>query len=443
MADIQVDVNGDGTFDKDNDPATLLPAITDESGDGQLDANITAANSFALINGAFFSDAANVGAGTGNYNTFLALQDDSEDDATTGTDSDGVETGFNAGQSDGGAQANPEDDSNDEMDASKSEAILLGAIPIKIVNGIAYYEFRVDLNEANSGADTLISLDQFQLFVGPYDLDGDPPNPDPATKGQNDPNVDLVDTFAEVQSLTKVYDMDTGHDVSVLMDEANSSGSGNDDYVVLVPVSNFAGLDVASTYVYLFVQMGAAGGDGDGDGAIGDKPGQNNVGDSQTWVVNGGFHEWNLQNALIIQGTKFNDVDGDGHQDAGELGLAGVTIYIDDNLNGVVDATDNNGVLDAGEQSDITDANGTYSFGGIPILDADYTIYIREVVPAGQVPTTTLPVAVVIDSGADAGSIIGIDDVPGLLIGNHVLTPHVTVDKVASGYGDCADTVGE
>ncbi|MFL6750066.1 MAG: hypothetical protein ACJ8E9_03300, partial [Sphingomicrobium sp.] len=137
MADIQVDVNGDGTFDKDNDPATLLPAITDESGDGKLDANITAANSFALINGAFFSDAANVGAGTGNYNTFLALQDDSEDDATTGTDSDGVETGFNAGQSDGGAQANPEDDSNDEMDASKSEAILLGAIPIKIVNGIA------------------------------------------------------------------------------------------------------------------------------------------------------------------------------------------------------------------------------------------------------------------------------------------------------------------
>ncbi len=67
--------------------------------------------------------------------------------------SDGMETGFNAGQSDGGAQANPEDESNDEMDASKSEALLLGAIPIKIVDGIAYYEFRVDLNEANSGDD--------------------------------------------------------------------------------------------------------------------------------------------------------------------------------------------------------------------------------------------------------------------------------------------------
>jgi len=441
MADILVDTDGDGTFDKDLGGA--LPDITDESGDGKLDVNITAELSSSVINGAIFSDAASVGAGTGNYNTFLALQDDNEDDATTGNDSDGVETGFNAGQSDGGAQANPEDDTNDEMDASKSEAILLGAIPIKIVNGVAYYEFRVDLNEANSGSDTLISLDQFQLYVGPYDLDGDPPNPDPATQGQNDPNVDLVDTFSEVQSLTKVYDMDAGNDVSVLMDEANSSGSGNDDYVVLVPVANFAGLDVATTYVYLYVQMGAAGGDGDGDGAIGDVPGQNNVGDSQTWVVNGGFHEWNLQNALIIQGTKFNDLDGDGQQDPGEPGLAGVTVYIDDNLNGVVDATDNNGVLDASEQFDITDVNGNYSFGGIPIFDTDYTIYIREVVPAGQVPTTTLPVAVLIDSGADAGSIIGIEDFPGLLIGNHVLTPHVTITKDASGYGDCADTVGE
>ncbi len=284
---------------------------------------------------------------------------------------------------------------------------------------------------------TLISLDQFKLYVGDYDLDSDPPNPIPDTKGQNDPNIDLVDTVSEVESLTKVYDMDAGQDVSVLMDEGNSSGSGNDDYVVLVPVSNFAGLDPATTYVYLYVQMGAAGGDTDGDGAIGDTD------DDQTWVVNGGFHEWNLQNALIIQGMKFNDVNGDGTQDAGEDGLAGVTVYIDDDLDGIVEATDNNGVLDVGEQFDITDADGLYSFGGIPIFDADYTIYIREEVPPGQVPTTTLPVAVLIDSAAGAGSIIGIEDVPGLLIGNHVLTPSVAIDKDADVEGDCADVVGE
>ena len=301
------------------------------------------------------------------------------------------------------------------MDAAKSETILLGAIPIVVINGIAYYEFRTDLNENNNGFHPQLSLDQFKLFVGPRDLD-------PGA------GVDLVDTFAEVQTLTKVYDMDAEHDISVLMNEATSNGSGTDDYSVLVPVSNFGDLDPATTYVYLFVEMGIA------DGSPPDE-----------WGVSGGFHEWNLQNAVIIQGTKFNDINGDGDQDAGEGGVAGVTIYIDDNLDGIDDPTDNNGILDilAGEQFDITDANGNYSFGGIPLFDDDYTIHINEVVPAGSVPTTDLPVEVVIDSSFAAGTIINTTTVPGLLIGNRLLTPSITITKDASVPGDCANMVGE
>ena len=245
---------------------------------------------------------------------------------------------------------------------------------------------------------------------------------------------------SELQGLTKVYDMDDGRDISVLMDEGNSSGSGNDDYAVLVPVSNFAGYDPAKDYVYLFVQMGAAGGDTDGDGAIGDAPKQNNPGDSQTWVVNGGFHEWNIQKAVIIQGTKFLDANGDGIQNNGEAGMSGVTIYIDNDLDGIDEATDGNGVLDPGEQFDITDQFGNYSFGGIPLLGGNYTIEINEVVPPGTVPTTDLPITLVIDSRFEAGVVLVVD-----AIGNRLLQPSIAITKTASlaDSGDCADQVND
>lgn len=53
-----------------------------------------------------------------------------------------------------------------------------------------------------------------------------------------------------------------------------------------------------------------------------------------------------------IQGSKWNDLNGNGVQD-GELGLAGWTIYLDQNQNGL---------LDSGETFAVTDANGDYSF---------------------------------------------------------------------------------
>ena len=57
-----------------------------------------------------------------------------------------------------------------------------------------------------------------------------------------------------------------------------------------------------------------------------------------------------------IAGLKWNDINGDGVQDANEPGLEGWTIYLDDNQNGQ---------LDASETSTTTDVNGEYRFTGL------------------------------------------------------------------------------
>src|SRR5439155_24326301 len=54
-----------------------------------------------------------------------------------------------------------------------------------------------------------------------------------------------------------------------------------------------------------------------------------------------------------IGGAIFNDLNGNGAQDAGETGLAGQTAFID---------SDNSGTLNAGEPSTLTDANGQFLF---------------------------------------------------------------------------------
>ncbi len=61
--------------------------------------------------------------------------------------------------------------------------------------------------------------------------------------------------------------------------------------------------------------------------------------------------------ASIISGTKFNDLDGDGTQDAGDPGLQGWTIYVDYNDDGMFQS--------ATEPSAVTNALGTYTILGV------------------------------------------------------------------------------
>ena len=77
-----------------------------------------------------------------------------------------------------------------------------------------------------------------------------------------------------------------------------------------------------------------------------------------------------------ISGTVFNDANGNGKQDSGELGIANVEVYLDVN---------NAGFFVAGDPETTTNASGVYSFSGLA-----FGLYIvRQIPPSGD--TQTLP----------------------------------------------------
>ncbi|MFT3786744.1 MAG: SdrD B-like domain-containing protein [Tepidisphaeraceae bacterium] len=78
-----------------------------------------------------------------------------------------------------------------------------------------------------------------------------------------------------------------------------------------------------------------------------------------------------------IAGTVFSDANGNTVRDAGESGIAGATVYIDSNNNGVFDS--------ATEKFAVTDSLGAYRLIGM----YSGTYAIRQVVPPGS--TQTLP----------------------------------------------------
>ena len=106
-------------------------------------------------------------------------------------------------------------------------------------------------------------------------------------------------------------------------------------------------------------------------------------------ITNVNFGNFRL---IIIGGLKFNDVNGNGVQNVGDIGLAGVTLFIDANLNGV---------LDAGELSTVSDASGSYSFANL----GPGTYRLREVLPAGSTQTTPNPLDIVASSGSNVTGI--------------------------------------
>ncbi|MDA1048952.1 MAG: hypothetical protein O3C40_00530 [Planctomycetota bacterium] len=99
----------------------------------------------------------------------------------------------------------------------------------------------------------------------------------------------------------------------------------------------------------------------------------------------------NYLNATV-GGIKFNDLNGDGAKDAGEPGLAGWTIFDDDNANGV---------LDTGEANTVTGAGGNYSF----TVGPNKTLTLREVAQSGWTQTTLNPAALTPTSGQNVANV--------------------------------------
>ncbi|HEU5116748.1 MAG TPA: LEPR-XLL domain-containing protein, partial [Isosphaeraceae bacterium] len=87
--------------------------------------DLTGPASFGFINGALFRQGSNQPSGTGVFQSFVRIQND------------GTEQGYNT---DGSPQF-------DTKGGSFTHAVLLSTIPLKVINGEAYREFNLDINQ--------------------------------------------------------------------------------------------------------------------------------------------------------------------------------------------------------------------------------------------------------------------------------------------------------
>ena len=163
----------------------------------------------------------------------------------------------------------------------QDDSLKLSDMPIKIIDGEEYYEFRVDLNENNNPTGQIVSLNEFKIYT----------SASPATLADFN---NTTDEFGA--GFTKVYDLDAGEDRTLILNDT-SSGSGTDDYSVLIKASAFGDVDPTTTYLTLYTNMGR----------------------QPSPTEDGGFEEWKTEDvAASITGTKFEDLNGNTVQDAGE-----------------------------------------------------------------------------------------------------------------------------
>lgn len=85
----------------------------------------------------------------------------------------------------------------------------------------------------------------------------------------------------------------------------------------------------------------------------------------------------------ILMGYVFEDIDGDGVQDTVDKGLGGITVYVDAN---------NSGTLDAGDTSAVTNQFGAYAFGNVApgqrILRTDVASPLVRTLPGNNTART-------------------------------------------------------
>lgn len=93
--------------------------------------------------------------------------------------------------------------------------------------------------------------------------------------------------------------------------------------------------------------------------------------------------------AVTISGKVFEDSNGDSARSTGEAGISGVTVFLDGN---------NNGTLDAGETSRTTNAAGNYTFGSNLALTPG-TYHVRVIKPTGFTASAGTSADVTLASG--------------------------------------------
>lgn len=154
-------------------------------------------------------------------------------------------------------------------------------------------------------------------------------------------------------------------------------------------------------------------------------------------------------NTAAVEGTVWSDADGDGIQDPGEVGIAGVTLQLFNADGSPVDADGdpNNGVQPVTVE---TSGDGSYLFTNVP--PGEYVVQVdssdpdlagySNTTPTSSIPFTVNPGDVVtdLDFGFDSPSTSTVSDAvwydadgDGVLDSGEELIPGVTVDLIDCG----------
>src|SRR3954471_14107320 len=199
--------------------------------------NLASAGATATINGAIFQQGSIQPSGTGQFNSFLRIH------------ANGTEYGYNTDEF-------PHPPLDIQPGHEWTHSLLLSAVPVFSIDGITYYQFMLDINQAQGQEKNLLSLDVLQFFTGTT------PSPQCCPPG--------VD-FGAAR-----YNMDAGGNNYILLDSSLSHGSGSSDMFAYIPTTAFAGS--SGQYLYLYSGFG-----------------ENNASD-------GGFEEWGMGPATVPGG---------------------------------------------------------------------------------------------------------------------------------------------
>jgi hypothetical protein len=209
-----------------------MAAVAIADGDEFID--LTTLNAQVTHNGAVFVQGG-VGAGTGNYDPFLQVQE-------TGPGQDGVEMGYNTEP-----VGNGEFDTK-SISSGNTHSLQVAAVPVLEIDGIEYREFSLDSND--TGGDSFMSVDEIKIFVD---------NQFALTDYDNGAETFGNDTGS---AATKIWDLDQGGNHTILVQtQGLEPGSGVSDITVLVPNTVFPaecsyGSLTCNKYLIFWTMMG-------------------------------------------------------------------------------------------------------------------------------------------------------------------------------------------
>lgn len=187
---------------------------------GTTAADLSAGGS-ATVNGAILSTNDQQPTGSGVIHSFVRISD-ANDDCVQGYNTDARPLEF-----------------DENTSPTFTRDLLLSAVPIVTIGGVAYREFLLDINQ--TGSDPLLSLNDVEIYV----------HSTASITGYNS---------GALAALTPVWDLDSAGNVNVTLNYLLNSGSGSGDLFLYVPNALFTG----GTQVTLFSSFGIPNNNNDG-----------------------------------------------------------------------------------------------------------------------------------------------------------------------------------